>query len=163
MTLPAPKQRLSLPLGQMIEKRQAAGDVCRVVLLDADGAGAHPDRLRLAQGAGDEDLGHHDVFVLHRVVLADPELAETELLGPDDELQVLVIALGGRLGGVMEGHDEDAGADRRWVPIQAHGSTPWLMGWGGSGLVDGSVKSGQAYEGGVNRTLSACCAGACHH
>ncbi len=118
----------------MIEKRQAAGDVCRVVLLDAHGAGAHPDRLRFAQGAGDEDLGHHDVFVLHRVVLADPELAETKLLGPDDELQVLVIALGGGLGGVMERHDEHAGADRRCVPIQAHGSTPWLTGSGESCL-----------------------------
>ena len=121
----------------MVEERQAAGDMCGVVLLDADGGGAHPDRLRLAERAGDEDLGHHDVFVLHRVVLADPELAETELLGPDDELQVLVVALGGGLGGVMEGHDEDAGADRRWIPIQAHGSTPWLMGSGESHLGGG--------------------------
>ena len=79
------------------------------------GQGPHPDRFRLAQRAGDEDLGHHDVFVLHRVVLADPELAESELLGPNDELQVLVIALSGRLSGVMKGHDEDAGADRRRV------------------------------------------------
>ncbi len=134
MTLPAPKQRLSLPLGQVIKKCQAACDVCRVVLLNAHGARAHPDRLRLAQGAGDEDLGHHDIFVLHRVMLADPELAETELLGSDDELQVLVIALGGGLDGIMERHDEDAGADRGCGFIQAHGSIPWLTGWGESRL-----------------------------
>ena len=81
-------------LGQVIEKRQPAGDVGRVVLVEADRRRPHADALRLAQRAGDEDLGHHDVLVLHRVMLADPELAEAQLLGPDDQLQVLVVALG---------------------------------------------------------------------
>ena len=53
-----------------------AGDVGRVVLVEADRSWPQADAARLAQGAGDEDLGHHDVLVLHRVVLADPELGK---------------------------------------------------------------------------------------
>ena len=55
-------------------------------------------------------------------MLADPELGEAQLLGPDDQLQVLVVALGRRLGGVVERHDEHAVADRLRVmasyPVQ---------------------------------------------
>src|SRR5207249_2259793 len=44
-------------------------------------------------------------------MLADPELAEAQLLRPHDQLQVLVVALGRRLGRRMEWHDEHAVAD----------------------------------------------------
>src|SRR5262245_13903417 len=87
-----------------------------VMLIEAGRGGAETNPLRFPQGAGDEDLGHHDVLVLHRVMLADPELAEAKLLGADDQLQVLVVALPERLRRVMEGHDEHAVLD---LPVAA--------------------------------------------
>ncbi len=59
----------------------------------------------------DEELRHRDVLERHRVVLADPELVDTEFIGADDQLHVLVLALCERLGGIMERHDEDVGFD----------------------------------------------------
>src|SRR5262249_50720203 len=69
-------------------------------------------------------LGHHDVLVLHRVMLADPELREAQLLGADDQLQVLVVALTQRFGRVVERHDEHAVADRLH-PV-AHARSPLM-------------------------------------
>ena len=57
------------------------------------------------------------------------------LLGADDELQVFVVALGRGLGGVVEGHDEHAVANRRGVPVLAHGSSFWRMHSGGCSIV----------------------------
>ena len=116
VTLPAPKQRLSRPLDRWSRNASRPATWAGWCWLRQTGAGPRRMRLRLAQGAGDEDLGHHDVLVLHRVMLADPELAEAQLLGPDDQLQVLVVALRQRLGRVVERHDEHAVADRPRAP-----------------------------------------------
>ena len=111
-------------LAEVVEERQPAGDVGRVVLVEANRRRPHADAPRLAQRAGDEDLRHHDVLVLHRVMLADPELAESQLLGPDDQLQVLVVALPQRLGRVVEGHDEHAVTDH--LQLVAHPWSPFV-------------------------------------
>ena len=96
------------PLGKVIQKGQPAGHMGRMVLIETDRSRAHPNPAGLPQGPCDEDLGHHDVLVLHGVMLTDPELAEPEFLGPNDQLQVLVMALGPRLLCGVEGHDENA-------------------------------------------------------
>jgi hypothetical protein len=53
------------------------------------------------------------------MVLTDPELVKAELLGADDELQILVVALSGRLGRIVVRHDEYA------VANCLHDATPW--------------------------------------
>ena len=103
VTLPAPKQRLSRPLDRWSRNASRPATWAGWCWLQADRRRPHPDAFRLAQRAGDEDLGHHDVLVLHRVMLADPELAEAQLLGPDDQLQVFVVALRERLGRAWNG------------------------------------------------------------
>ena len=100
--------KVETPLGEMVEKSHAAGDRGRVVLVQADGGGPHPDRLGLAQCPADEHLGAHDVLELHRVVFTDPEFREAQLLGQDDQLQVFIETLAQRLVGVVERHDEHA-------------------------------------------------------
>ena len=152
VTLPAPKAQVEPPLGQMIEKRQPAGHVGRMMLLQADRRRPQADALRLAQGAGDEDLRHHDVLVLHRVMLADPELAEAQLLGPHDQLQVFVVALGRRLGRIVERHDEHAVVDRPGVVAS------WLLlslssGFGRAGCRRARPKPLTAYVTGPGHAL----------
>jgi hypothetical protein len=112
------------PLGQMVEEGEPAGDVGGVVLVEADGGRPQADAPRLAQGAGDEDLRHHDVFILHRVMLADPEFGKAHLLGADDQLQVLVVALPRRLGRVVIRHDEHPVANR--LHSLAHARPPFV-------------------------------------
>src|SRR5262245_36762218 len=99
----------------MIEESEASRDVRRMVLIQARGSGAQTDAPRLSEGAGDEDLRHHDVFILHRVMLADPEFAESQLLGANDQLQVLVVTLAQRLGWVVVRHDEHPILDRLYL------------------------------------------------
>ena len=107
----------------MVEKRQAAGNVRRMVLIETDRGGAQANRLGFPQRAGDEDLWHHDRLVLHRVMFADPELGESQLLGSNDELEILVERLGGRLRRGMKGHDEHAVPNTCVAPVVAHGTT----------------------------------------
>src|SRR5262245_58584209 len=83
-----------------------------MVLIEARRRGPETNGLRFTQRAADEDLGHHDVLVLHRVMLADPELAEPQLLGLDDQFKVFIQSFGTRLGRRMKGHDEHAIPDR---------------------------------------------------
>ncbi len=125
-----PEAEVEPALGQVIEERQPAGDVGRVVLIETNGGRTQADAARLSQGASDEDLRHHDVLVLHRVMLADPELAEAQLLGLHDQLQVLVVALRRRLGRVVERHDEHAVTDRLHSVV--HARFPSLSGRAGS-------------------------------
>src|SRR2546428_82340 len=87
-----PEAEVKAPLGQVVQEGDPAGDMTRVVLVEADGGRAQADAVRFPQGTADEDLRHHDGLVLHRVMLADPELAEAQLLGADDQLEILAEA-----------------------------------------------------------------------
>ena len=80
----------------------------RMMLLNAHRRGSQANPLGVGQGAGDEELGHRDRLVPHRVMLADPKLVEAQFLGPDDQFQVLLQRLGQRLGRRMKRHDEHA-------------------------------------------------------
>ena len=97
---------------QVVEEGDAGRHVGRVVLVEADRGGSQADALGLPEHAADEDLGHDDRLVPHGVVFADPELAETELLGADDQLDVLVETLGQRFARRVKGHDEHAVVDQ---------------------------------------------------
>ena len=81
----------------MGKKRESASDVRRVALLKTDRRRADANRSRLAERSGDECLRHHDVLVLHRVMLADPKLRETELLYANDQFEIFVVAFRQRL------------------------------------------------------------------
>src|SRR5262249_9146033 len=83
----------------------------RVMLIEADRRWPHPYAARLSQRSADENLRHHDVLVLHRVVFADPEIAEPQLLRANDQLKILVVALSQRLGRIVKRHDEHAVAN----------------------------------------------------
>ena len=105
-------------LGEVVQKGQPAGHVGRMVLIETDRSRTQPNPAGLPQGPCDEALGHHDVLVFHGVMLTDPELAEPEFVGPDDQFQVLVMALRARLLQRVEGHDENAVVD------SVHGMAP---------------------------------------
>src|SRR5207249_1722243 len=85
-------------LAEVIEKRQPASHVGWVMLVEADGGRTQANAFGLSQSAGNKNLGHDDVLVFHRVMFANPELAEAQLFRPDDKLQVLIVTLGQRLG-----------------------------------------------------------------
>src|SRR5262245_26512860 len=99
-----------------------------MMLIQADGRRSKADARRFAEGPGDEDLGHHDRLILHRMMLADPELLEAELFGTNDQLQVFVVALGERLVRSVKGHDEHAVVDSFHSRGHARGS--WREMWG---------------------------------
>ena len=99
------------------------------MLGQADRGRTQADIRRLTQRSGDENLGHDDRLVPHRVMLADPELVDPEFVGPDDQLQVLVARLSQRLGRIVKRHDEDTGPNllelfRHHCPLLPFGSSP---------------------------------------
>ena len=66
--------------GQVVEQDDAVGDVERVVVGEADDAGAEADALRALAGGGEEDLRAGDDLPAAGVVLADPRLVVAELV-----------------------------------------------------------------------------------
>ena len=85
----------------------------RMMLVETAGGRPQANRVRHSQCPGDEQLGHHDVFVLHRVVFTHPELSEPEPFAMLHQLEIFVDALGDRLGRGMVRHDEHAVVDVR--------------------------------------------------
>ena len=106
-------------MGQVIQKGQARGDVCRVVVLEADRRRSDPDPGGHSQRLADEDLGHDDVLHAGGMMFSHPELGKSQLLASHDQFKVLVEALGQRLIRIVHGHEEHP---------QLEG---WLMGHGG--------------------------------
>ena len=98
-------------LGEVIQKREPRGHVGGMVQIEAHGRGPQANAFGHSEYAADEHLGDHDGLELHGVMLADPELVETELLRPDGQFDILVEALSQRLARRMVGHDENAGFD----------------------------------------------------
>src|SRR5262245_55007395 len=64
-----------------------------MVVRQAEAPGADADMLRLAEPFHDEQVRRRMRFPHHGVVLADPEFLEPELVGPDDVLQVPLVAV----------------------------------------------------------------------
>ena len=98
-------------LREVIQKCEPCGHVGRMVQIEAHGRGSQANAFGHSEYAADEHLGDHDGLEPHGVVLADPELVETELLRPDGQFHILVEALSQRLARRMVGHDENAGFD----------------------------------------------------
>src|SRR5206468_497649 len=80
----------------------------RVVVADADDAGAQLDVPGALAGGGDEDLGRGDDLAAGRVVLADPRLVSAEAVEVFDEGEIALEGERGVLAGRMEGRHEDA-------------------------------------------------------
>ena len=74
--------------GQAVELHDPLGDVERMVVRQADDAGAEADRARHLAGAGEEHLRRGDRLPARRVVLAAPELVVAETVEVGDELEV---------------------------------------------------------------------------
>ena len=73
------------PVREMVHKGQARGHVGGMVIGQAGWRGTEPDGVGHGQRLADEGFGQHDVFVLHGVVFADPELGETQFLAAHDQ------------------------------------------------------------------------------
>ena len=74
--------------GQVVEQHGPLGDPERVVIADADHAGAELDVAGPLGGRGDEDLGRGDDLAAGRVVLADPGLVPAQPVEVVDQLQI---------------------------------------------------------------------------
>ena len=77
------------PLGQVVEHGDLPGGHRRVVLRQADDAGAADDLLGLRQQVREEEQRRGDLLRLGAVVLADPGLRKAEPVGMDDGLDIL--------------------------------------------------------------------------
>ena len=93
-------------------------------------------------------------------MLADPELVEPQLVGPDDEFQILVEALIQWLGRIMKRHDENARPDpidvlthrnrlSRFGSAESTGHAPFFCPKSRNSLYQGTVpERGAGDEGG---------------
>ena len=79
-----------------------------MVVRQAEATGADADVLRLAEPFHDKQVRRRMRFPHHGVVLTDPELLEPELVGPDDVLQVPLVAVLETALRRMTGHREYA-------------------------------------------------------
>ncbi len=107
----------------VIQKRQPARHMGRMVVLEADRRRSDANTLGQAEHFSQEDLRHDDVLDARRMVLTDPEIVEAESLALHGELEVLVDALGQRLGRIMDRHDEHT--ESQWLDV-AHSSPSGL-------------------------------------
>ena len=99
----------------VIQKRQPPRDVGRMVVLQADRRRSDANALRQPEHFRQEDLRHDDVLDARRMVLADPEIVEAQLLALHGQLEVLVDALGQRLGRIVDRHDEHT--ESQWLSV----------------------------------------------
>ena len=85
---PGPEAEHEPAPGEVVEQDGPLGDPQRVVVADADHAGAELDVAGPLGGGGDEDLRRGDDLGAGRVVLADPRLVEAEPVEVLDQLEV---------------------------------------------------------------------------
>jgi hypothetical protein len=69
----------------MIEKRDALGDMERMVERQIHHRGAEPDAMRRSRRHGERHFRHRHGLPPAGMMLADAELVETELVGQMDE------------------------------------------------------------------------------
>ena len=91
---------------QVVEEDHALGDPERVVVGDADDAGAQPDVPGALRGGRDEDLRRGDDLAAGGVVLADPGLVVAEPVEVRDQLEVALERQGRVVAGRMERRQE---------------------------------------------------------
>ena len=94
--------------GQVVEKGQPHRDIDRVVLRHDGDARAQADVLRQGQDVGDKEVVGRNRLPSDSVMLADPSLGEAELVGADDELDVLGKAFSAVFFRGMQGHHKGA-------------------------------------------------------
>ena len=92
---------------QVVEQDEAVGDHERVVVWQADDAGAEADVAGAFGRRGHEHLGRGDGFPAGAVVLADPGLVVAEVVEPLEQLEVAFQSQGGILAEPVEGSQED--------------------------------------------------------
>jgi hypothetical protein len=95
----------------VVEQHCPLGDHVRVVVGDADHAGAELDVLRALGRGGDEDLRRGDDLGPGRVVLTDPRLVPAESVEVFDQLEVALERECRVLAGGMERRHEDPEAE----------------------------------------------------
>ena len=94
--------------GHVVELNHAVDGHQRVVVGQADDAGAEADVAGALRGGGDEDLGRGDQLPAGAVVLADPRFVVTELVEPLEQLEVAVQRQRGVFPDAVEGRHEDS-------------------------------------------------------
>ena len=94
--------------GHVVELDHAVDGHQRVVVGQADDAGAEADVAGALGGGGDEDLGGGDQFPAGAVVLADPGFVVAELVEPFEQLEVAVHRERGVFPDAVEGRHEDS-------------------------------------------------------
>ena len=96
------------PLRQMVEHRDLARRDRRVVLRQADHAGAADDPLGARQHVGEEEQRRGDLLGGRGIMFAHPGLREAEPVGVDDRVDVLHQGLVVVPPGVVDRHHEQA-------------------------------------------------------
>ena len=101
-----PEADVDPPSGQVIEIGEADRYVRRVMLRHDGDPRAQTDPLRLRQDVGDEQVVGGNRLPHRGMVLADPGLGESELLGPQHALDIFFECLGAVLLRRMQWHHE---------------------------------------------------------
>ena len=96
------------PLGQMVEHRDLPRRDRRVVLRQADHAGAADDPLGARQHVGEEEQRRGDLLGGRGIVFAHPGFREAEPVGVDDRVDVLHQGLVVVPPGMVDRHHEQA-------------------------------------------------------
>ena len=100
--------KMKRPSAEQVEHRGMGSDDRRVLLGQVDDAGAELDLLRALDQGREEDEGRGDLLGFVRVVLADIDLGEAELVRQDDRLLVLAEHGQERPLGPVQRHHEHA-------------------------------------------------------
>ncbi len=100
-------------LRHVVEHRDAVGEFGRVVIGQQEAAGGEADFLGLHQRLGDQQVGRRVRFPGCGVVLADPGLGKTELVGPAQGVEIPAMAVIKAALRRVRGHREQAVFHRR--------------------------------------------------
>ena len=113
--------------GEMVEEDGSLGDPQRVVIADADHAGAELDVARSFRRDRDEDLGRCDDLGTGRVVLADPRFVPAEAIEMLDQLEIPLERQRGVLSRRMKRRHENSEPQtvRHRIPLVEIAQPPW--------------------------------------
>ena len=103
----------------MVQLNHAVGHHERVVVREADDAGAELDVPGALGGGGDEEFGRGDGFPAGAVVLADPGFVIAQVIQPLEGFKVALEAEGGVFAEPVEGGQEDSNFMRGGSGIRA--------------------------------------------
>ena len=95
-------------LGDVVEHRDAIGELGGMVVRHQEAAGADAHALRLHERLGHEQIGRRVRLPRRGVVLADPRLAESELVRPAQLLQIPLVSVVEAALGRMRRHREQS-------------------------------------------------------